>query len=154
MRTTPECVKTTVFPRFFLCFKHIELVAHRPKNDEKSLLEPFEWTFSRRTCQNLVLGSPWLDFGSSWATLGRHLADCWALLGGSWPLLGTSGTLRGRLQGGLKRFLLGLKRLQAAFWLSVAPWASILQGLAPCRAGFWKASEACFRMRFDAHRAS
>ena len=100
------------------------------------------------------LGRPLARFGSSWATLGHHLADCWALLAGSCPLLGTSGTLRGRPQGGLKRFLLGLKRLQAAFWLSVAPWASILQGLAPCRAGFWKASEACFRMRFDAHRAS
>ena len=99
------------------------------------------------------LGRPlarfWVILGDCWASLGELLGD----LGRLPSLLGTSGTRRGRLQGGLRRFLLGLKPLQAAFWLSMAPWASILQGLAPCRDGFWKASEACFRMRVDAHGA-
>ena len=69
------------------------------KNDEKSLQEPFAWTFSRRSCQNLRLGAPGLDFGRVWAPPGRPLDSSWAALGCSWATLGHSWAPLGRLLG-------------------------------------------------------
>ena len=73
------------------------------KNDKKSFLEPFDWTFSRRTCQNLILVIPQLDLrrvwglpGALWAALGWLLGALGWLLGALGRLLGASWESLGR----------------------------------------------------------
>ena len=141
MRKSSRCGKTTVFPRFFLCARHIARVAHRPKNDEKSLLEPFEWTFSRRTCQNLVLGAPRLDFVRVWGP-PRHLLDgSWAFLGVSWTLLGASWAL-------LRHLLDALGCLLAAKCCPRGAWARFWRLLGASGEGFG-GPKAVFFMGFS-----
>ena len=56
------------------------------------------WSLSNgRTCQNLVLGAPRLDFVRLWGPPRPLLCNSGALLGASWALLGASWALLRRL---------------------------------------------------------
>ena len=139
IRNSSGCAKATIFLMFFLGFYYIARVADRHKNDEKSLREAFAWTFSQRTCQNLVLDIPGLDLGGVWVPSGPPLAVTWALMSGSWASLGASWVALGRLLGALGRLL-------AALWPSWTPLGSIWGGFGRVRARFWRALGAGFAM--------
>ena len=55
VRKSSRCAKTTVFPKFFLCFKHIAHVARKTKNSIISLLKPVEQSSPPKSCSKPVL---------------------------------------------------------------------------------------------------
>ena len=59
--------------KFFLGFKHIARVAHKTKNNTKSIQKPVEQSFPQRSCSKHVLGLAELHSGRVRDRLGRLL---------------------------------------------------------------------------------
>ena len=83
-------------------------VAHRTKNNKKSLPEPVGQSFPQIWRLNPVLKLVGLGYREVWDTLWCLLAGFGALLGGSWLLLGSPEQALGTYLAALGRLLAGL----------------------------------------------
>ena len=102
-------------------------VAHKTKNNKKSLPEPVGQSFPQIWRLNPVLELVGLGFGKVWDTLWCLLACFGALLGGSWLLLGSPEPALGTYLAALGHLLAGLGRLLEGFWAAGPPRAFIFK---------------------------
>ena len=100
-------------------------IAHKTKNNKKSLPEPVGQSFPQIWRLNPVLELVGFGFGKVWDTLWCLLAGFGALLGGSWLLLGSPEPALGTYLAALGHLVAGQGRLWDGFWVRGAPGAFI-----------------------------